>query len=324
MKVMKLNFTFLLLLIFLCFSSFAGNSFRSFSNASRYDSSIVFDDDTIQTHQKKVKSHKEKKEKRKKKKEKKEAPIVNEQISIDTIHFVHHIAELDSLLKIEQKNHEFTKAQLKIAMDDLQLLRSFADLYAQKKIPEMNLNLQHSFKGYPVEQVSKDIAFAERFAAAERFAVFKDTANQFLQSKKLYDGGLSLITKAFDLQKVQQCREALRSEMEREYLSETQRNELSSVRDTLLHYKWGITFFKRIINEVNQELTDCRDLGNSICCKAGIKLMFNEDERSKGVIKYIYPIPYLKKRYEDYRMDLENNPLINSEVEKEVLGYKED
>lgn len=317
---MKQNLISSLLLIFLCFSSFAVNSFRGISNASRYDSCIVFDDDTIQNHQEDVKSQKKKKGK---KKNKKETPVVNEQTLIDTIHFVHHITELDSLLKEEQKNHIATRTQLKIAEEDLHLLQSFVDLYAQKKVPEMNLNLQHSFKGYPVEQISKDIALAERFSAAERFAVFKDTANQYLQSKSLYDEGLSLITKAFDLQKVQQCREALKGEVQREYLSEVQRNELSSVRDTLRHYMWSITFFKQIINEVNQELTDCRSVRNSDCCKAGIEQMFNEDERSKGVLELIYPIPYLKKRYEDYRMDLDNNPLINSEVEKEILGYKE-
>lgn len=98
-----------------------------------------------------------------------------------------------------------------------------------------------------------------------------------------------------------------------------QQQEIDSIKELLIQYKYGVKVFQEYIKQLNKR----REGRNNYSVK-----QFNNHHTTileipnigKGIELYINPIPYLKNEFEKYINTLKKNPMQHPAIEKEILN----
>ena len=143
------------------------------------------------------------------------------------------------------------------------------------------------------------------------------------QARDVYYKCLDLLSVRYDKLKIDNAKKVVARKLtlngvKESKVSVAQKQDWHKTNNLLNAYEDGIVEMKKIIVEDNEAFDKCRRrrLKNRLDGIRDDRLIM--PERKQRLETYIYPIPYLKKRYEEYEAGLKEDPMLrNAAIEQE-------
>ena len=227
---------------------------------------------------------------------------------------------LKDSIKILQAQQENYKNELTNYKEEVDKLSYFKKKWLAQTLEENKATLQLSFSELSTDQLDKMeklcIEITDEPGVTDVLRRIQKTKSDVVA----YYNAYLTVNSTYESEIVTQSLEAL-SRINQNEMPSIQMQDIQEMISTLQSYKKSVKDFQLIIDFINYELEEYRKSGNREKTEARLRKLYH-DIHEDGYDMSICVIPYLKSKYEEYCKDLDNNPLVNSKVEKEILNIK--
>ena len=190
-----------------------------------------------------------------------------------------------------------------------------------------------------VETLQGMMASADQFKLMSGFEDYKQRLAFTLKNKSLYNLGRSLLTKKYNYDTVNGTAWKVRNQGNKKAnvakkmfaLYEEQKDDWYDLDRRISRYTGGVKELQKIVININND-SDVKRIRSekdktsdaASACKEAMKkyLVPSETNKLQYVIdRYFSMIPYLGGLFDQYKHELSENPLVETKIEKEILGY---
>lgn len=246
------------------------------------------------------------------------------------------LSETLEALKSKQQAKTTQIADLKKHTSDLNVYKGDIAKLDYEKCKAM---LTMPYSQLDVETLQGMIASADQFKLIPGFEDYKQRLAFTLKNKSLYDLGRSLLTTNYNYDrtidiglKVRSLRTQKTNAAKKMFaLSDEQKDDLYDLDLRISRYTGGIKELQNIVININKD-RDVKRIRSekdktsdaASACKEAMKkyLVPSETNKLQYVIdRYFSMIPYLGGLFDQYKHELSENPLVETKIEKEILGY---
>ena len=246
------------------------------------------------------------------------------------------LSETLEALKSEQQAKTKQIADLKKHTSDLNVYKGDIAKLDYEKCKAM---LTMPYSQLDVETLQGMMASADQFKMMTGFEDYKQRLAFTIKNKSLYDLGRSLLTKKYNYDtvngiawKVRNLRTQKANAAKKMFaLSDEQKDDLFDLDRRTSRYTDGIIELQKIVMNINKDrdvkrIRSEKDKTSDVAsaCKEAMKkyLVPSETNKLQYVIDYYFSmIPYLGDLFAKYKHELSENPLVETEIEKEILNY---
>lgn len=226
--------------------------------------------------------------------------------------------ELEDTLQAFQVRESYYKTTLVQYKEEIKGYEYFKKKWLAQTIKEQEEELQRSFKELSNEQLDKMEALCMEVKNEKGIDKLLKKIAQTRRNLKIYNNAKKVVETLYHAESVARESKNL-SQIVANTLSPVQKQDIQETTLALQSYKKGIKDFQKIINYINWEAKVYRESGKELQTKKRISELY---ENTKSYETDIYKVPYLKEKYEQYKKDLNDNPLVNSSVEKEIISVQ--
>lgn len=246
------------------------------------------------------------------------------------------LSETLEALKSKQQAKITQIADLKKHTSDLNVYKGDIAKLDYEKCKAM---LTMPYSQLDVETLQGMMASADQFKLMSDFEDYKQRLAFTLKNKSLYDLGRSLLTKKYNCDtiidiawKVRNLRTQKANAAKKMLaFSEVQKDDLYDLDLRISRYTGGIKELQKVVININKDrdvkrIRSEKDKASDAAsaCKEAIKkyLVPSETNKLQYVIdRYFSMIPYLGELFAKYKHEMSENPLVETEIEKEILNY---
>jgi hypothetical protein len=160
------------------------------------------------------------------------------------------------------------------------------------------------------------------YAKDKEAAAFLSKVNDAIEHKNIYDGALQVLSSPL---KVDDCGiYHFKIAALKDKVSEAQYQEMEKNLDYFLtRYPSFVSDLQTLIKKFNDEVQTIRESNSSAdLCQGIINEVFNAEDVTAKLNKYLPHYPYIKNLYEAYMKALKRNPMQHPATEKEILNIK--
>ena len=244
------------------------------------------------------------------------------------------LSETLEALKSKQQTKTTQIADLKKHTSDLNVYKGDIAKLDYEKCKAM---LTMPYSQLDVETLQGMIASADQFKLMSDFEDYKQRLAFTLKNKSLYDLGRSLLTKKYNYDTVNGIAWKVRNLGNQKAnaakkmfaLSDEQKDDWDDLDRRISRYTGGIEELQNIVININKDrdvkrMRSEKTSDAASACKEAMKkyLVPSETNKLQYVIdRYFSMIPYLGGLFDQYKHELSENPLVETKIEKEILGY---
>lgn len=246
------------------------------------------------------------------------------------------LSETLEALKSKQQAKTKQIADLKKHTSDLNVYKGDIAKLDYEKCKAM---LAMPYSQLDVETLQGMMASADQFKLMSGFEDYKQRLAFTLKNKSLYDLGRSLLTKKYNCDtiidiawKVRNLRTQKTNAAKKMFaLSDEQKDDWYNLDLRISRYTGGIKELQKIVININKDrdvkrIRSEKDKASdaAFACKEAMKkyLVPSKTNKLQYVIdRYFSMIPYLGDLFAKYKHELSKKPLVETEIEKEILNY---
>lgn len=244
------------------------------------------------------------------------------------------LSETLEALKSEQQAKTKQIADLKKHTSDLNVYKGDIAKLDYEKCKAM---LTMPYSQLDVETLQGMMASADQFKLMSGFEDYKQRLAFTLKNKHLYDQGRSLLTTSYNYDrtidiglKVRSLRtQKINAANKMFALSDEQKDDWYDLDLRISRYTGGIKELQKIVININNDrdvklMRSEKTSDAASACKEAMKkyLVPSKTNKLQYVIdRYFSMIPYLGELFAKYKHELSENPLVETEIEKEILNY---
>lgn len=244
------------------------------------------------------------------------------------------LSETLEALKSEQQAKTKQIADLKKHTSDLNVYKGDIAKLDYEKCKAM---LAMPYSQLDAETLQGMMASADQFKMMSDFEDYKQRLVFTLKNKHLYDQGRSLLTTSYNYDrtidiglKVRSLRtQKINAANKMFALSDEQKDDWYDLDLRISRYTGGIKELQKIVININNDrdvklMRSEKTSDAASACKEAMKkyLVPSKTNKLQYVIdRYFSMIPYLGELFAKYKHELSENPLVETEIEKEILNY---
>ena len=221
----------------------------------------------------------------------------------------------DSMKKLEGRIAKCDEqlAAYKSAEDNNTYLKDF-------EVEFINPKLEYIKQSYTVitdDEIEKILEECKSHDNVKSVKSLKSKIDGVKLSRQDYYELLTLLDIKYNAVRIKEARSQIRIKISSN-ISSLQKQDWQKLNSLLNAYPEGLKEMKAIIEDDNRAFFDFRDLELDVDLKINVEKSLSLPERKHRLETYIYPIPYLKKKYNEYEEWLKKDAMKrNTEIEQE-------
>lgn len=244
--------------------------------------------------------------------QKEEAELVNRQQELQT--------------ELEQLKDENARLQQEIQTLDeksqnLEELEGIKQDVAKDFVNENESYLETPFSKMEINKLKSLQKNCENYKGNDKVKEFSNKLNKMINLKETYDSTNAVVNQPFDKQAIINAQRALETLGKLNHLSESQMNEVETLRHQLDGFEAGLIAFKEFINHFaikRKGITTAKDVDSDV------ELILEKVNAEGKTMQWridneINVIPYLKEMFAKYRKAIKASPKKVSDVENAIL-----
>lgn len=218
-------------------------------------------------------------------------------------------------------------------------LNVFGGELAKQDYEACKTMLAKPYSQLSMEKLQDMKASAEQYRSMAGFADYSKRLDAAIANKSLFDGVNSAINRNTPYNDVISLRKRLVAILQTKKdnpakglyaMKGRQYSEMDTLDIHLSCYIEGMKSLQAIVNSVNNDaevrkLRTAKTSGSEIACKEAMRKhleLSDKIELQRLSKTYFSHVPYLDRLFRKYKSELSRNPLVETKVEKEILGYK--
>lgn len=203
---------------------------------------------------------------------------------------------------------------------ELEPLRPFRESQLTEKMEYTEDWASTPFSELDVAAIQQALDECEKYRGSNvKFERIAGELRQLQQDLQVYAKADSLIKSHYDKLTKEEVHQQL-TELIARYENKPQKTELIEIDNQLHKYDGCIQAFQRLINKINEELSDSREKANPVMAQAILHISLDSPEQKADMLE-TRNIPYLSTLLDQYIEALEKDPLRHWIGEEKVQNW---